>query len=104
MLLIMRRFGWTWAGLLYSDDAYGHDAVQIFQTELARSGLGCLSYVELMPWNNDADELQRIVSVMKTSTARVVFVFVYGIHMIKLMDEVGVIINHALLGTLIGIT
>ena len=93
MLQIMRRFQWTWAGLLYSDDSYGHNNAQIFQWELAQSGLGCLAYVELMPWDNDPAELQRIVSVMKTSTARVVFVFVYGIHMIKLMDEVGAMIH-----------
>ena len=90
MLQIMRRFGWTWAGLVNSDDAYGRDAAQIFRSELDRSGFGCLAYLEVMPWDNDPAEIQRIVSVMKTSTARVVIVYVYGIRMVKLMEEVRV--------------
>ena len=89
MLQIMRRFEWTWAGLVISDDVYGHNAARIFQSDLAQSGLGCLAYLEVMPWDNDPDEIQRIVSVMKTSTARVVIVYVYGIRMVKLMEEVG---------------
>ena len=91
MLQIMRRFRWTWVGLLFNDDAYGHDAARIFQSDLAQSGLGCLAYVEVVPWDGDPVELQRIVTVMKASTARVVFEIVYGIHMVKLMEEVGAI-------------
>ena len=93
MLQIMRRFGWTWAGLLFIDDAYGNDAAQIFQSELARSGWGCLSYAEALPWDSDPTELQRIVSVMKKSTARVVVVFCYGIRLFNLMDEVGFMVH-----------
>ena len=80
------------------DDAYGHDAAQMFQSELARSGWGCLAYVELFPWGSDPAKVQRLVSVMKKSTARVVVVFVYGIRLIKLLDEVGFMI-HVNLGT-----
>ena len=89
ILQIMRRLGWTWVGLLYSDDSYGHDVAQIFQTELGRSGLGCLAYAQLMPWDSDPAQLSAIVSMMRRSTARVVVVIVYGTHLVKLMDEVG---------------
>ena len=88
MLQIMRRFGWTWTGMLFTDDAYGRDAARSYQSELAQSGLGCLAYVEVLPWDNDPAELQRIVTVVKTSTARVVIGFLYGIHMFNLMEEV----------------
>ena len=89
----MRRFGWTWVGLLFNDGAYGRNAGRTFQAELTRSGLGCVAYSEALPWKNDLDKLYRIVTVMKESTARVVIAFAYGIYMINIMDEVRVIIR-----------
>uniref|UniRef100_UPI0037E7D7CD extracellular calcium-sensing receptor-like n=1 Tax=Semicossyphus pulcher TaxID=241346 RepID=UPI0037E7D7CD len=88
MIQILKRFGWTWAGLLVSDDDYGLHVAQSFQSDLAQSGGGCLAYSEILPWGNDLTELKRIVEVMKKSTARVVIVFAHQIHMIQLMEEV----------------
>ena len=90
MLMIMRRFEWTWFGLLYRDDDFGQDAYRIFRSELAQSGWGCMAYAEPIPLDNDVAGMQRLVSLMKTSTARVVAVVENGIRAIKLMDEVGV--------------
>ena len=88
MIQIMKRFGWSWAGLLVSDDDYGLHAARSFQSDLAHSGGGCLAYLEVLPWGNDRDELRRIVDVMKKSTARVVIVFAHESYMINLMEEV----------------
>ncbi len=89
MIQILYRFGWTWAGLLISDDDYGLHAARSFQSDLAQSGEGCLAYLEVLPWTNDKTELKRIVDVMKKSSARVVIVFAHESHMINLMEEVG---------------
>ncbi|XP_023155580.2 extracellular calcium-sensing receptor-like [Amphiprion ocellaris] len=88
MIQILKHFGWTWAGLLISDDDYGHHAAQSFQTELVQSGGGCLAYTEILPWGENTAELWRIVQMMKKSTARVVIVFAHQITMIQLMEEV----------------
>ncbi|XP_041796586.1 extracellular calcium-sensing receptor-like [Chelmon rostratus] len=88
MIQILNHFGWTWAGLLVSDDDYGLHAARSFQSDLAQSGGGCLAYLEILPWGNDPPEVQRIVDVMKKSTARVVIVFAPESHMINLMEEV----------------
>ncbi|XP_042271419.1 extracellular calcium-sensing receptor-like isoform X2 [Thunnus maccoyii] len=88
MIQILKRFGWTWAGLLVSDDDYGLHAAQSFQSDLAQSGGGCLAYLEVLPWGNDPTELGRIVDIMKKSTACVVIVFAHESHMIYLMEEV----------------
>ncbi|XP_071396847.1 extracellular calcium-sensing receptor-like [Centroberyx affinis] len=88
MLQILKRFGWTWAGLLVSDDDYGLHAARSFQSDLAESGGGCLAYSEVLPWGNDPTELRRIVDMMRKSTARVVIVFAHESHMIHLMEEV----------------
>ncbi|XP_076591524.1 extracellular calcium-sensing receptor-like [Chaetodon auriga] len=88
MIQILKHFGWTWAGLLVSDDDYGLHAARSFQSDLGQSGGGCLAYLEVLPWGHDPSELRRIVDVMKKSTARVVIVFAHQSHMINLMEEV----------------
>ncbi|XP_036934165.1 extracellular calcium-sensing receptor-like [Acanthopagrus latus] len=88
MIQILKRFGWTWAGLLVSDDDYGLHAARSFQSDLAHSGGGCLAYLEVLPWGSDQVELRRIVDVMKKSTARVVIVFAHQSHIMNLMQEV----------------
>lgn len=88
MIQILKYFGWTWVGLLVSDDDYGLHAARTFQTDLAQTGGGCLAYVQVLPWRNDPAELRRIVTFMKTFTVRVVIVFAHETQMIHLMDEV----------------
>uniref|UniRef100_A0A672Z5T8 G-protein coupled receptors family 3 profile domain-containing protein n=1 Tax=Sphaeramia orbicularis TaxID=375764 RepID=A0A672Z5T8_9TELE len=90
MIQVLKHFGWTWVGLLVSDDDYGLHVAQSFQSDLAQSGAGCLAYLEVLPWDSDPGELRGIVHLIKTSTARVVMVFAHEIHMIHLMEEVGI--------------
>ena len=94
MIQILKRFGWTWVGLLVSDDDYGLHVARSFQSDLAQSGGGCLAYTEILPWGNDPAELRKIVDVMKKSTARVVIVFAHEIHIYQLMEEVWFEIYH----------
>ncbi|KAG7222614.1 hypothetical protein INR49_016142, partial [Caranx melampygus] len=88
MIQILKHFGWTWVGLLVSDDDYGLHVAQSLQSDLVEYGGGCLAYLEVLPWDSDPTELKRIVYLIKTSTARVVIVFAHEIHMIQLMEEV----------------
>ncbi|XP_047450517.1 extracellular calcium-sensing receptor-like [Mugil cephalus] len=88
MIQILKHFGWTWAGLLISDDDYGLHAARSFQSELSLSGEVCLAYSEVLPWDNNAADAKRIVDMMKKSTARVVIVFGHQSNMINLMEEV----------------
>ncbi|KAF7650702.1 hypothetical protein LDENG_00121810 [Lucifuga dentata] len=88
MIQILKHFGWTWAGLLVSDDDYGLHAARSFQSDLVHSGTGCLAYAEVLPWGNDPAQLRKIVDVMRKSTARVVIVFAHESNMIYLMEEV----------------
>ncbi|XP_051252472.1 extracellular calcium-sensing receptor-like [Dicentrarchus labrax] len=88
MIQILKRFGWTWAGLLVTDDDYGLNVARSFQSDLTQSGGGCLAYLQVLPWDHDPSELRRIVDAIKKSTARVVIVFAHEAHMINLMEEV----------------
>ncbi|XP_034723127.1 extracellular calcium-sensing receptor-like [Etheostoma cragini] len=88
MIQILKHFGWSWVGLLVSDDDYGRNVARSFQSDLVQSGEGCLAYSEVLPWDSDPNELMKIVHLIKTSTARVIIVFAHEIHMIQLMEEV----------------
>ncbi|XP_030600113.1 extracellular calcium-sensing receptor-like [Archocentrus centrarchus] len=88
MVQILKHFGWTWVGLLVSDDDYGLHAARSLQSELSLWGEGCLAYVEVLPWEKETNEIRRIVDVMKKSTARVVIVFAHHSRIIILMEEV----------------
>ncbi|XP_073342657.1 extracellular calcium-sensing receptor-like [Pagrus major] len=88
MIQILKHFGWTWVGLLVSDDDYGLHVAQSFQSDLVQTGGGCLAYLEVLTWDSDPSELKRIVDVMKKSTARVVMVFAHESLLINLMEEV----------------
>uniref|UniRef100_A0A7N8WZ02 Extracellular calcium-sensing receptor-like n=1 Tax=Mastacembelus armatus TaxID=205130 RepID=A0A7N8WZ02_9TELE len=88
MIQILKHFNWTWVGLLVSDDDYGLHAARSFQTDLAQSDGGCLAYSEILPWGDNPKEYERIVDVMRKSTARVVIVFAPRMHLVELMKEV----------------
>ncbi|KAM8769843.1 extracellular calcium-sensing receptor-like [Acanthopagrus schlegelii] len=88
MIQILKHFGWTWVGLLVSDDDYGFYVAQSFISDLADSGEGCLAYLEVLPRDNEPVKLRRIVEIMKKSTARVVMVFAHEAHSLNLMEEV----------------
>ncbi len=92
MIQILKHFGWTWAGLLISDDDYGLYAARSFQSDFVQSGEGCLAYLEVLPWGNDKAKLKRIVDVVKKSSARVVIVFALQNHIVNLMGEVGLML------------
>uniref|UniRef100_A0A3Q0RSF4 G-protein coupled receptors family 3 profile domain-containing protein n=1 Tax=Amphilophus citrinellus TaxID=61819 RepID=A0A3Q0RSF4_AMPCI len=88
MIQILKHFGWTWAGLLVSDDDYGLHVSRSFKSDFAQLGGGCLDYSEILPWGDHPNEYKKIVDVMAKSTARVVIVFAHQMHLIHLMTEV----------------
>ncbi|XP_057203738.1 extracellular calcium-sensing receptor-like [Triplophysa rosa] len=87
MMQILRHFGWTWVGLLYSDDDYGIHAAQSFHQDVQLFG-GCVAFSEILPRDNNYEDIQRIVGVIQTSTAKVVVVFSTVAYVVPLMDEV----------------
>uniref|UniRef100_A0A8C1L1V3 Extracellular calcium-sensing receptor-like n=1 Tax=Cyprinus carpio TaxID=7962 RepID=A0A8C1L1V3_CYPCA len=87
MVQILRHFGWTWVGLIYSDDDYGIYAAQSFQQEMQLFG-HCVAFSEILPHYNNPRDIQRIIGMIQASTARVVVVFSTSSFLLPLMDEV----------------
>uniref|UniRef100_A0A8C2JCD6 G-protein coupled receptors family 3 profile domain-containing protein n=1 Tax=Cyprinus carpio TaxID=7962 RepID=A0A8C2JCD6_CYPCA len=87
MVQVLRHFGWTWVGLLYSDDDYGIYAYLSFKQEMQLFG-GCVAFSEILPNDNNPRNIQRIMGVIQSSTARVVVVFSTLSYLLPLMDAV----------------
>ncbi|XP_051952885.1 extracellular calcium-sensing receptor-like [Xyrauchen texanus] len=87
MVQILKHFGWTWVGVIYSDDDYGIYAAQSFQKEVQLFG-GCVAFSEILPLDNNHMNIKRIVRVIQASTARVLVVFSTEAYLFPLMDEV----------------
>ncbi|RXN28352.1 extracellular calcium-sensing receptor-like protein [Labeo rohita] len=87
MVQILRHFGWTWVGLIYSDNDYGVYAAQLFHLEMQLFG-HCVAFSEILPNDNNPRDIQRIMGVIQASTARVVVVFSSSSLLIPLIDEV----------------
>uniref|UniRef100_A0A672N3W8 Extracellular calcium-sensing receptor-like n=2 Tax=Sinocyclocheilus grahami TaxID=75366 RepID=A0A672N3W8_SINGR len=87
MIQILRHFGWTWVGLIYSDDDYGVYAAQSFQQEMQLFG-HCVAFSEILPHDNNPRDIRHITGVIRASTARVVVVFSTSSFLLPLMEEV----------------
>ncbi|XP_001332817.5 extracellular calcium-sensing receptor [Danio rerio] len=87
MVNILKHFGWTWVGLIYSDDDYGNYAAQSFLQDIQIYG-GCVAFTEILPLNNNRKYIEHVVGVIQASTARVVVVFSTSTYVLPLMDEV----------------
>ncbi|XP_016110653.1 extracellular calcium-sensing receptor-like [Sinocyclocheilus grahami] len=87
MVQILKHFGWTWVGLLYSDDDYGIHASQSFHQDVQLFG-GCVDFSEMLPRDNNRRDIHNILAVIQASTARVVVVFSTEAYLLPLMDEV----------------
>ncbi|XP_052438185.1 extracellular calcium-sensing receptor-like [Carassius gibelio] len=87
MIKILKHFGWTWVGLVYSDDDYGNHAAQSFLQDVEVFG-GCVAFSEILPLDNNRKDIQHTVGVIQASTARVVVVFSTSTYLLPLMDEV----------------
>ncbi|XP_058607526.1 extracellular calcium-sensing receptor-like [Onychostoma macrolepis] len=87
MVQILKHFGWTWVGLIYSDNDYGIYAAQSFHQEMELFGY-CVAFSEILPNDNNPIDIQHITRVIQSSTARVVVVFSASSLLIPLMNEV----------------
>ncbi|KAI4898229.1 hypothetical protein NFI96_001063 [Prochilodus magdalenae] len=71
---LLKRFGWTWVGVVTEDHDYGRFALQGLKREIENTDI-CLAYHEMIPKDFRRERVLEILNVMRSSTARVVVVF-----------------------------
>lgn len=71
---LLKKFNWTWIGVVTEDHDYGRFALQGLKREIENTDI-CLAYHEMIPKDFKQERVHEILNVMKHSTAKVVVVF-----------------------------
>ncbi|XP_069816651.1 vomeronasal type-2 receptor 1-like [Dendropsophus ebraccatus] len=79
-------FGWTWVGLLASNNDYGLEGINPIRQELIKAG-ACLAFTEYIRLGQPDRNAPRIVRTIKESTARVVVVFALDVDFLPVVNE-----------------
>uniref|UniRef100_A0A4X2KT52 G-protein coupled receptors family 3 profile domain-containing protein n=1 Tax=Vombatus ursinus TaxID=29139 RepID=A0A4X2KT52_VOMUR len=71
---LMLHFGWTWVGLVLSDNMRGENFFSHLKEEMDKNGL-CVAFKESVPPNFKGDEYYRLSSRITASSSNVIFVY-----------------------------
>ncbi|XP_065134738.2 extracellular calcium-sensing receptor-like [Paramisgurnus dabryanus] len=71
---LLKKFGWTWIGVVTEDHDYGRFALQGLKQEIENTDI-CLAYHEMIPKDYTREKALKILNVIRESKAKVVVVF-----------------------------
>ncbi|XP_060734685.1 extracellular calcium-sensing receptor-like [Tachysurus vachellii] len=83
---MVKLFGWTWIGAVRSDTDYGNYGMSAFLTAAQAEGI-CVEYSEAYYRTQPRSRLERVVDVIRRSTARVIIAFMASGDMRLLLEE-----------------
>uniref|UniRef100_UPI00358F4769 extracellular calcium-sensing receptor isoform X2 n=1 Tax=Myxine glutinosa TaxID=7769 RepID=UPI00358F4769 len=84
---IVHHFGWTWIGLISSDDDYGRPGIESFRQHAEANGV-CVEFANAISRYDSPEDVQTVVNIISNSTAHVIVAFASGTDMEYLMLEV----------------
>ncbi|XP_029435551.1 extracellular calcium-sensing receptor-like [Rhinatrema bivittatum] len=83
---LVLRFGWTWVGLLSTEDAYGEMGADIVKEELLKFG-ACIAFHETIPVIPSTKKTNHITNVVLRSSSHVIVLFSSDPYMLPIMKE-----------------
>ncbi|XP_061683495.1 extracellular calcium-sensing receptor-like isoform X2 [Syngnathoides biaculeatus] len=86
LIQLVKHFGWTWVGVIAGDDAYGRGGANIFANEVRKLG-ACVALHEIIPKHRAQKAISSIISLIRSSGARVILVFALEQDAAALFDE-----------------
>ncbi|XP_078518759.1 extracellular calcium-sensing receptor-like [Lissotriton helveticus] len=84
MLLL---FGWTWIGILVSNNDHGLQGSQMLREEAAKNDI-CIEFFETLPTQSSRASLAHAVDIVQRSTARVVVCYTYVTDIAPFLKEI----------------
>ncbi|XP_043914046.1 extracellular calcium-sensing receptor-like [Protopterus annectens] len=79
-------FGWTWVGILYSEDDFYRLGSLTLQKEITRMG-GCIAFFQVIPSKISSQKILQIAQLVMKSTASVVVLYTFMLDLIPVMEE-----------------
>ncbi|XP_075061864.1 extracellular calcium-sensing receptor-like [Mixophyes fleayi] len=83
---LVLHFGWTWVGLLATDNDYGQQGIQPIRQELIKSGV-CVAFTEYIRLGQPDRNAPHIAKVIKESTVKVIIVFSIGVDLVPIVAK-----------------
>ncbi|XP_075061860.1 extracellular calcium-sensing receptor-like [Mixophyes fleayi] len=83
---LVLSFGWTWIGLIATDNDYGLLGIQPIKEELIKAG-ACVAFIEYIRLGQPNHNAPHIVKVIKESTVKVVIVFSVEADFVPVVNE-----------------
>nr|XP_055030856.1 extracellular calcium-sensing receptor-like [Misgurnus anguillicaudatus] len=82
---IVKHFGWTWVGAVNTDNDYGNNGMAIFLNTAQEEGI-CVEYTVKF-YRTEPEKLQKVVNIIKHSTAKVIVAFLTSFEMNNLLEQ-----------------
>ncbi|KAF5888517.1 extracellular calcium-sensing receptor-like, partial [Clarias magur] len=82
---MVKHFGWSWVGAVYSDNDFGNNGIAIFLKAAKEEGI-CVEYSEKFQRSYPA-KMSKVVDIIKKSTAKVIIVFLNYFDMNVLIEQ-----------------
>ncbi|XP_060779015.1 extracellular calcium-sensing receptor-like [Neoarius graeffei] len=83
---MVKHFGWTWIGAVRSDSDYGNYGMASFLEAAQTEGI-CVEYNEAYYRTQPRSKLERVASIIRRSTARVIIAFMASGDMKFILEE-----------------
>ncbi|XP_032806079.2 extracellular calcium-sensing receptor-like isoform X2 [Petromyzon marinus] len=83
---LVGHFGWTWIGILGSDDDYGRQGLGKFQSDAHEYGV-CTDFQIWVPKKIAIKDINSIVNVIQNSTVKVIIAFVIDAELEPIIKE-----------------
>ncbi|XP_075061848.1 extracellular calcium-sensing receptor-like [Mixophyes fleayi] len=83
---LVLSFGWTWIGLVATDNDYGLLGIQPIKQEIIKAG-ACVAFTEYIRLGQPNNNAPHIVKVIKESTVKVVVVFSAEADFVPIVNE-----------------
>lgn len=83
---LVKHFGWTWVGTVKSDNDYGNNGLATFIMAAKQEGV-CVEYSEGFSWTDPSEQIARVVTVIKSGSAKVLVAFLAQSEMSVLLEE-----------------
>ncbi|XP_062861012.1 extracellular calcium-sensing receptor [Trichomycterus rosablanca] len=87
LAFLVRQFGWTWIGVLQSDNDYGRNGISAFTKEVEAHGV-CIAFVGTILRTYPQNKILEVAKLIKQSTVRVILAFVPEGDLYPLMSEI----------------
>ncbi|XP_017280201.2 extracellular calcium-sensing receptor-like [Kryptolebias marmoratus] len=86
LIKLVKHFGWSWIGAVYSDSDYGNYGMGSFLAAAQREGI-CVEYSESFFWTDPHSKIWRVANVIRRSTAKVVVAYIAPSEVRVLFEE-----------------